>query len=63
MNKMRNFLLSGLLLLLPPWSVIAAVNSWSGTGPFATGAGDRVINAMSVAPIRSTSQAIPARHL
>jgi uncharacterized repeat protein (TIGR02543 family) len=50
MNKMRNVLLSGLLLLLLPWSVIAAVNSWSGTGPFATGAGNQIINAMAVSP-------------
>jgi hypothetical protein len=50
MNKMRNFLLSGLLLLLLPWSASAAVSSWSGAGPFTTGAGNQVINALALSP-------------
>ena len=37
-------------LLTLPLTALAGVGSWSGSGPFATGAGNRVITAMAVAP-------------
>jgi hypothetical protein len=48
MNSFRHMTLTGLILLLVPMSAIAGVNQWSGTGPFATGLGNRVITSLAV---------------
>jgi hypothetical protein len=38
------------LLLLSPMAAIAADNAWTGSGPFATGLGNRVISAIAIDP-------------
>jgi hypothetical protein len=43
-------ILTGLLFLLAPISAIADINQWSGSGPFTTGLGNRVISALAVSP-------------
>lgn len=48
MKKLYSIILIG--LLLSPMASSAADNSWSGSGPFATGLGNRVISAIAVDP-------------
>jgi hypothetical protein len=48
MNRLYCMILTGLLFLLAPISAIADVNQWSGSGPFATGLGNRVITALAI---------------
>ena len=53
MNRIFRMILTGLLVLLPLTAIAdsgANSNQWSGTGPFATGAGNRVISALAVSP-------------
>jgi hypothetical protein len=48
MNRLYFMVLTGIIFLLVPMTATAAVNQWSGTGPFATGLGNRVITALAV---------------
>lgn len=52
MNRLKLYcmILTGFLFLMVPMSVTAAPNQWTGTGPFATGLGNRVISALAVSP-------------
>lgn len=48
MNRFFSMMLAALLPALLPITAHAADNTWSGSGPFATGLGNRVINALAV---------------
>lgn len=50
MRLIKQIILMACLLALSAGSALAAFNQWSGSGPFATGDGDRVITTVAVSP-------------
>ncbi|QOX77967.1 InlB B-repeat-containing protein [Trichlorobacter lovleyi] len=48
MNRLRCLITILLFVFMTPLTGFAAVNQWSGSGPFATGLGNRVITAMGI---------------
>jgi hypothetical protein len=50
MKKLRNVLLTGLLLLLAPLVALSGVNTWTGSGPFGAVSGNWVVNALAISP-------------
>jgi hypothetical protein len=50
MKHLRHRLAAALLALLLPLSAVSGIDSWSGTGPLATGLGNQIINALAVSP-------------
>lgn len=48
MNQLRCLITILLFVFMTPLTGFAVVNQWSGSGPFATGLGDRVIIAMGI---------------
>jgi uncharacterized repeat protein (TIGR02543 family) len=50
MKRILQLTLTGIFALLLSLAALAGPNQWSGTGPFATGAGNRVVGALASSP-------------